>query len=117
MSSLFERNRMIVQLKLLESGVVPVSSRFLESPIKQVRAHLSTLSQEERRKATRKFRKLHRKTAKELMRNSGHSEKARARGMNELTLQKPSKPTPRCHNVRNREVWQHFMQLAATGKI
>jgi len=117
MGSLLERNRMIVQLKLLESGVVPVNSSFLVSPIKQVRAQLSTLSQEERRKATRKFRKLHRKTAKELMRNAGRSESARAQGMKELTSEKPFRPTPRCHNVRNREVWQHFMQLAATGKL
>jgi hypothetical protein len=127
MSSTYERNRMIAQLKLLEAGVVPVDRGFLASiakgparPLKVVRDSLSSLSPEERRKSTRKFRKLHRKVAKELMKKANRVEKARARGMQEFLAASekgPSRPTPKCHDARNREVWQYFMHLAATGKI
>jgi len=75
MSSTYERNRMVTHLKIIEAGIVPVDRDTIgaegrASIMKIVRESLSSLSPEDRRKSTRKFRKLQRKVSKELLKHS-----------------------------------------------
>ena len=116
MYSNFERDRMIATLDMLEAGAVPypmvMTSMEHKRIIDGVRAHLATLSEVERRVAKRKFRKMHRKIAKE---------KARRRKTRDLTIElermnemRPDKrgnvrPTASAQDKRNIEVFSSFL--------
>ena len=119
--SSFDRNKMIAQMAMLDKGVIPLPNTFMSSSketISLIRVQLSTLSKEEQRKAKRKFRKLHRKAAKELMKEKQglRSSRRRAEMMKTINVTM-NRPTAKTHTLRNREVWSYMMRLAHEGKI
>lgn len=123
--SSFERNKMIAQIAMLDKGVIPMPETSFFSTagtiMVQIRNQLNTLSEDERRIAKRKFRKMHRKVTKEInmaVKKGHRSAKARAKDMNKFeTIDGNRRPASRAHAQRNREVWSHMMRLAHEGKI
>ena len=110
----FERDRMIATLEMLEAGAVPypmvMTSAEHKRIIDGVRAHLTTLTEEERRVAKRKFRKMHRKItrSKKIKRSSDRFSVDR---MNEMRADKygNTRPTASAQDRRNIEVFSSFL--------
>lgn len=119
----FERNRMIAQLEMLEKGVIPFPTSYNheESMLSVVRKQLNTLTQEEQRLAKRKFRKLHRKVAKYILKNSKNirSANSRVKSMSVCSTEVGGSCAPftRTHKARNHEVWSYMVRLASEGKL
>ena len=124
--SSYDRNRLIVQLALLEKGVIPFPEEERMSfrngsLIAKIREQLNSLTEEERRVAKRKFRKLHRKVRNEIVRDKkNHPTRAlkRVQLMNKKNIvDGGTKLSSKAHEARNREVWMHMMHLASQGKL
>jgi hypothetical protein len=110
----FDRERMIATLDMLEAGAVPypmvMTSTEHKRIIDGVRAHLTTLSEQERRVAKRKFRKMHRMITKEKARNR----KTRDHSIERMNEMRPDKrgnvrPTAGAQDRRNIEVFSSFL--------
>ena len=124
--SSYDHNRLIVQLALLEVGVIPFPEKERMSLrngslIAEIREQLNSLTEEEQRVAKRKFRKLHRKVRSEIVR-SKKSHPARVMQRVQMMNKKHivdgvTKISAKAHEARNREVWMHMMHLASQGKL
>jgi len=107
----FERDRMIATLEMLEAGAVPypmvMTSAEHKRIIDGVRAHLATLTEEERRVAKRKFRKMHRK----ITRNKKIKHLSSIIRMNEMRTDRRgnTRPTAGAQDRRNIEVFSSFL--------
>lgn len=119
--SSFDRNRMLAQMAMLDRGVIPLPDSYKitsKETMSSIRDQLSTLPKEAQRLAKRKFRKLHRKAAKELLKEKkGLRSAIRRVEMLKSINASSSKPTAKTHTLRNREVWSYMMRLAHEGKI
>jgi hypothetical protein len=115
----------LVQLAMLEAGIVPVIPGYRPGPsgeerdsLSRMRAHMAALSPEERRQAARKFRKAWRRALREYQVISSSKEGlGRAWGVRKAQrLCKPPeagpdwRPAPRVLRERMHEVYSFYLR-------
>lgn len=95
----------ILQLRMLDSGIVPTTIMF-GCPRKEVKAHMATMSPEDRRRAARKFRKMWKKAVRQAL--------ARAHQCHGLT--KLQKRRREAQVLRFEEKMQRLMIVTPSGR-